>query len=135
MTAENVAVVRRFFDLFDEDRLEEMKDLLADDFHWIYHGPKSLPWAGEYRGPTGFDQFFAIVHDLIDVEECQAYEYLDAGDDVVVLGYSRTRILANNARYEAQWMNIFRLRDGRIAQYLDLFDTASVVEALQAPPS
>lgn len=134
MSAENVAVIRTFFQLFDEDRLEEMKDLLAEDFSWTYHGPKSLPWAGEYEGEAGFDRFFEIVHELIDVEECVAYEYLDAGDDVVVLGYSKTRILANDARYEAQWINIFRLRDGRIARYLDLFDTASVVEALQAPP-
>jgi len=134
MSEANVAVVRTFFELFDEDRLEEMKDLLTDDFHWTYHGPPTLPWAGEYHGAEGFDRFFAVVHDLIDVEVCDAYEYLDAGDDVVVLGFSRTRVRANGARYEARWINVFRLRDGRIARYLDLFDTARVVEALQAPP-
>ncbi|MEV5505573.1 nuclear transport factor 2 family protein [Streptomyces orinoci] len=132
MSEQNVAIVRKFFDLFAQGRLEDIKELLAEDFEWVYHGPKSLPWAGTYHGTEGFDRFFSIVRELIEVQECDAYEYLDAGEAVVVLGVSRTRIRANDARYEAQWMNVFRIRDGLISQYLDLYDTASVVEALRA---
>ncbi|OLZ66437.1 hypothetical protein AV521_28500 [Streptomyces sp. IMTB 2501] len=130
MSQQNVDVVRRFFQLFDEGRLTDIEALLTDDFEWVYHGPKSLPWAGTYRGVEGFRQFFTIVRDLIQVQECAAYDYLDAGDRVVVLGVSRTRVLANDRRYEAQWMNVFTVRDGLISRYLDLYDTASVVEAL-----
>jgi ketosteroid isomerase-like protein len=134
MSAQNVDVVRAFFRLFSEGRLDDIKkQLLTDDFEWIYHGPAALPWAGVYHGHDGFDRFFEIVRGLIEVQELDAYEYLDAGDSVVVLGVSRTRILANDARYEAHWMNVFRVRDGRIAQYLDLYDTGSVIEALNAP--
>ncbi|OIK25552.1 nuclear transport factor 2 family protein [Streptomyces malaysiense] len=130
MSRQNVDVVRRFFQLFDEARLTDIEALLTDDFEWVYHGPKSLPWAGTYRGVEGFRQFFTIVRDLIQVQECVAYDYLDAGDRVVVLGVSRTRVLTNDRRYEAQWMNVFTVRDGLISRYLDLYDTASVVEAL-----
>ncbi|MBT2508658.1 nuclear transport factor 2 family protein [Streptomyces sp. ISL-98] len=133
MSQPNVDVVRRFFQLFEEGRLEDIESLLSEDFEWIYHGPKSLPWAGTYRGVTGFREFFTVVRGLIEVQECDAYDYLDAGDRVVVLGVSRTRILANDARYEAQWMNVFTVHDGLITRYLDLYDTASVVEALNAP--
>lgn len=98
MSTQNVAVVRRFFQLFEEGRLADIEPLLAPDFEWVYHGPASLPWAGTYRGVTGFREFFALVRELIEVQECEAYDYLDAGDRVVVLGVSRTRILANNAR-------------------------------------
>ena len=134
MSERNVDVVRDFFDLFAQGRLDRIKaDLLAPDFEWTYHGPPALPWAGVYRGAEGFDRFFGIVADLINVRECEPHEYLDAGDDVVVLGHSRTRILANNAEYHAEWINVFRLRDGRIAHYIDLFDTATVVEALRRP--
>ncbi|MET3988072.1 nuclear transport factor 2 family protein [Streptomyces sp. PvR034] len=133
MSNENVEVVRRFFQLFDEGRLADIEPLLAPDFTWVYHGPASLPWAGTYSGVVGFREFFAIVRELIQVQECQAYDYLDAGDRVVVLGFSRTRVLTNDACYEAQWMNVFTVRDGLISRYLDLFDTASVVEALARP--
>lgn len=134
MSQQNVTVVRDFFRLFSEGKLDAIKErLITDDFEWIYHGPRSLPWAGVYRGAEGFDRFFETVHGLIEVQELDAYEYLDAGSSVVVLGVSRTRVLANEANYEANWMNVFRMRDGRIAQYLDLYDTASVVEALQMP--
>ncbi|MFE7275168.1 nuclear transport factor 2 family protein [Streptomyces sp. NPDC057623] len=130
MSRQNVDVVRRFFALFDEERLADIEALLTDDFEWIYHGPKSLPWAGTYRGVEGFRRFFSVVRELIQVQECVAYDYLDAGDRVVVLGVSRTRVLANDRHYEAQWMNVFTVRDGLISRYLDLYDTASVVEAL-----
>ncbi|OKK16051.1 hypothetical protein AMK16_25310 [Streptomyces sp. CB00455] len=133
MSHDNVEVVRRFFQLFEEGRLADIEPLLAPDFEWVYYGPRSLPWAGTYSGVTGFREFFAIVRELIQVQECQAYDYLDAGDRVVVLGFSRTRVLANDARYEAPWMNVFTVRDGLISRYLDLFDTASVVEALTRP--
>ena len=124
-------VVRRFFDLFDKGDLEAIKELLDPEFEWGYHGPPSLPWAGVYRGTAGFDRFFTIVRGLIKVRECVPYRYLEAGDEVVVLGVSRTDVLANGASYEAQWMNVFTVHNGRIARYLDLYDTASVVEALR----
>lgn len=130
MSQRNVDVVRRFFQLFDQGRLTDIEALLTDDFEWIYHGPKSLPWAGVYWGVEGFRQFFSLVRDLIQVQECVPYDYLDAGDRVVVLGVSRTRVLANDRCYEAEWMNVFTVRDGLICRYLDLYDTASVVEAL-----
>lgn len=131
----STAVARRFFDLFAEGDLETIKaDLLAPDFEWVYHGPESLPWAGVYRGADGFDRFFAIVRELVHVRECTPREFIEAGDRVLVLGHSRTTVLATGARYEAQWMNVFTVRDGRITLFLDLFDTASVVEALQRPP-
>lgn len=134
MSAQNVEVVRRFFQLFDEGRLADIESLLAPDFEWVYHGPASLPWAGTYRGVAGFREFFGIVRPLIQVQECVAHDYLDAGDRVVVLGVSRTLVLANGARYEAQWMNVFTVSDGLISRYLDLYDTASVVEALGRAP-
>ncbi|MFE2293872.1 nuclear transport factor 2 family protein [Streptomyces sp. NPDC059452] len=134
MSAQSVEVVRRFFQLFEEGRLADIEPLLAPDFEWVYHGPASLPWAGTYRGVEGFRAFFGIVRELIEVQECDAYDYLDAGDRVVVLGVSRTRVLANDARYEAQWMNVFTVRDGLISRYLDLYDTARVVEALERGP-
>ncbi|MEU7062738.1 nuclear transport factor 2 family protein [Streptomyces sp. NPDC053429] len=134
MSTQNVEVIRLFFRLFEEGRLGDIEPLLAPDFEWVYHGPASLPWAGVYRGVAGFREFFAVVRELIQVQECTAYDYLDAGDRVVVLGVSRTLVLANGARYEAQWMNVFTIRDGLISRYLDLYDTASVVEALERAP-
>ncbi|MBY8875064.1 nuclear transport factor 2 family protein [Micromonospora sp. PLK6-60] len=135
MSQQDVDVVRRFFQLFDDGKLTEIEALLTDDFEWIYHGPPSLPWAGTYQGVEGFRRFFTIVRQWISVEVCQPYDFLDAGDRVVVLGFSRTRVLHNAARYEAQWMNVFTIRDGLIARYLDLYDTASMVEALHREPA
>lgn len=124
-------VVRRVYDLFEEGRIDAIPDLLADDFHWEYVGPEELPWAGTYVGRAGVERFFALVGDLIEVEKFTVLDYIESGDRVVTVGTSEARILANGARYKAQWINIFTLDQGRIAGLLDLYDTGSVLAALR----
>lgn len=129
----NIDVVRRIYDLFADGDENGMRSLLADDFEWDFYGPSSIPWAGKYRGVEGFDQFFARVREVVEVEHFEPREFIGADDRVVVLGISRSRVLASGARYEAQWANVFTLRDGRITRLIDLYETASVVRALEAP--
>lgn len=129
----NLEVVRRIYEMFAADDEDGMRALLADDFEWEFYGPRSIPWAGKYRGVEGFDAFFANVRGVVEVEHFEPREFISAGDRVVVLGISRARVLGSGAGYEAQWANVFTLENGRITRLLDLYETASVVRALEAP--
>lgn len=128
----NVKVVQRVYDLFSAGKLNEIPELLTDNFEWTFYGPEQLPWSGTYIGRSGVEKFFEIVGELIEVEHFDTSEYIDAGDWVVVRGTSQARILATEVRYTTNWVNIFTLRDGRICRLHDLYETASVVLALQA---
>jgi ketosteroid isomerase-like protein len=127
----NVDVVRRVYEHFAAGEIQEIHALLAEDFEWTYYGPDELPWAGTYVGREGVDRFFRIVNDLIEIEHFEPREFIPAGDRVIVLGSSHARVLATGARYETEWANIFTVLDGRICRLLDLYETASVVRALQ----
>lgn len=129
----NMEVVRRIYDLFAAGDRATMRGLLADDFVWDYFGPRSIPWAGNYRGAAGFDRFFERVAGVIEPIAFEPREFIDAGDAIVVLGISRARAVASGRSYEAQWANVFWLQDGRIKRLFDLYDTASVTAALAAP--
>jgi ketosteroid isomerase-like protein len=128
----NIAVVRHIYDLFAAGDRDGMRALLAEDFEWDYFGPSSIPWAGKYRGVAGFDRFFANVAGVIEPIAFEPREFIDAGERVVVLGISRARAVASGACYEARWANVFWLEGGRIKRLFDLYDTASVMTALQA---
>lgn len=129
----NVEVVRRIYDLFAAGDEDGMRALLSEDFEWEFYGPRSIPWAGTYRGVAGFDAFFANVRGVVEVEHFEPHEFIASQDRVVVLGISRARVLASGANYEAQWVNVFTLKNGKITRLLDLYETASVVRALSVP--
>src|SRR6188474_163445 len=80
----NVEVVRRIYDLFAAGDQDGMRALLADDFEWEYYGPQSIPWAGKYRGVAGFDQFFANVRGVVEIEHFEPREFIGADERVVV---------------------------------------------------
>lgn len=126
----NVEVVRSVFERFSEGRIDLIHELLTEDFEWTFYGPEELPWAGTYIGGEGVDRFFEIVGGLIEVEEFEAREFIDAGETVVVLGTSTARVLATGARYTTNWSNTFTLRDGRICRLLDLYETGTVLLTL-----
>nr|WP_052477671.1 nuclear transport factor 2 family protein [Kibdelosporangium sp. MJ126-NF4]CEL13235.1 Ketosteroid isomerase-related protein [Kibdelosporangium sp. MJ126-NF4]CTQ98926.1 Ketosteroid isomerase-related protein [Kibdelosporangium sp. MJ126-NF4] len=127
----SAALVRKVFDLFGEARLTEIRDLLSDDFEWTFFGPEELPWADTYLGHEGFDRFFATVAKHIEVEQFDVSEYIEAGDRVVAIGTSSARFLRTDVRYHTNWINVFTVNGGKITRLLDLYETATVVEALR----
>ncbi|MET0233006.1 MAG: nuclear transport factor 2 family protein [Kibdelosporangium sp.] len=131
----NGDVVRRVYELFSAGRLDQIRELVSADFDWTFFGPDELPWAGKYTGHGGFDEFFAVVADHVQVEQFEVNEYIEAGDQVVAVGTSTARILGTETRYHATWINVFTLTDGRISRLLDLYDTGTVVRALRSARS
>ncbi|HTN84485.1 MAG TPA: nuclear transport factor 2 family protein [Sorangium sp.] len=126
--------MRRIYDLFSAGDRDGMRALLAEDFEWDYFGPKSIPWAGKYRGAAGFDRFFENVAGVIEPIHFEPREFIDAGDKIVVTGISCARAVASGVSYEAQWVNVFWIEGGRVKRLLDLYETASVLRALEAAP-
>jgi ketosteroid isomerase-like protein len=88
MASANVQLVERLLDAFNEQRLEEFGDLLADDFQWV------TPTAtdGEpriYRGLNGIAEFWADASPTWGSIEARADEIRDLDDRVLVLGELR----------------------------------------------
>jgi ketosteroid isomerase-like protein len=130
--SENLGAVRRAYDSFARDDVASLHAALADDFEWSYLGPGSIPWAGTYRGREGFDRFFEVVRAHVALELFAPQQFWDAGETIIVMGMSRGRILATNVVYEATWINLFALERGRVKKLVELYDTATLVAALEA---
>ncbi len=129
---ENVQVVQQAFAAFGQGDIPAVLKLLADNVHWHAFGPsKILPWAGTYNGPEQVGQFFMALGGAIEFQQFEPREFIAQGDRVVALGHSRYTIRANGRVVEQDWMMVFTIRDGKIADYQYLEDTAESVAAVQ----
>ena len=105
---------------------------MADDFTWIMEG--TTPWSGRYEGK-------AVVQDRVlgplfaqfaTPYRNRAHRIIVEGDDVAVLcnGDVETK---TGKRYNNSYCYVIRMRDGKMIELREYFDTALVERALEPP--
>ena len=126
-----VDIVRRSYEAFARD---DMDGVLADmhpNIEW--HQAQGLPHGGYYRG---IDEVRRNIFDPLDDEwwdefDADPDEFLDAGDQVVVLGRYRGVAKATGKRLDVPFVHVWTLRDGRAVRFRQFLDTAGWVAALE----
>lgn len=108
-----------------------LRGAVTEDVRIAYRGrPGLLPWSGEWRGVAGCLDFFSRVAAHLEVLEITPLRRIDAGDTVVIVLRGRWRGRATGREIGADVVNVFTLRDGRVAAYEVFHDTAALWEAL-----
>ena len=49
-----------------------------------------------------------------------------------MLGWERTQALPGGGVFETDWVHVFKLRDGKVSQFIGTYDTAAVAKARQS---
>ena len=93
---------------------------------------QGLPHGGTYRGLA---QVRTNVFDPLDRDWWSAFsavpeEFLDAGDEVVVLGRYRGIAKETGKSLDVPFVHIWALRDGKAWRFRQFLDTAGWIEAL-----
>ncbi len=105
---------------------------VTPDVEILYRGrPGLLPWTGRWHGVAGCREFFARVAANLEVLEAAPIQRIQGEDSIVVLLAGRWRARATGREVAAQVVNLFTLRDGRVARYEVFHDTAALWEALR----
>ena len=99
---------------------------------WAFQGPSVIPFAGTRRGREGVAEFFSLVGGNLEFEQFKPREFVAQGDTVVVLGFERSRIKSMGHTFEQEWAHVYKLRDGKVAEFLALEDTAAHAVAFDA---
>jgi ketosteroid isomerase-like protein len=111
--------------------LAALRAVVAEDIVVTYHGrPGLLPWTGMWRGFDAYRDFLARVGAALDILAVTPVARIPDGDRVLVLLDGRWRARATGREVAARVVNIFTLRDGRVAGYEVFHDTAALWEAL-----
>jgi ketosteroid isomerase-like protein len=141
LSQENVEIVRRFEEMMvpsleQEDaaaarrRLEEILELLDPEV--VFSPTTSIPGhGGTWVGHDGFVQMGEAFNRTWELPEGVQFEYLDAGDDKVVIIASFP--LVNKETRQAthvDMVEIVTVRDGRITELVPYYyDTVRIVAA------
>jgi len=128
VASENLEIVKRGFDAFNERGIEGIIPLIHSDFEATT--PPSLASEPDtYRGPDGIRRWFDSFDEVMDEIRWEPHRFREVGDRVVVEFTLRARGKTTGLDFGQDAVMVWEIRDG-MASRLDLFQ--SLDEALVA---
>jgi len=88
-----------------------------------------LPWGGTYHGLEGLGNFFTKLLTHID-SQVELEEFIEAGERVVAIGYTRGQVKATGQNFEVRIAHIWTVKDGKLLRFEPYIDTPKMLEAL-----
>jgi uncharacterized protein len=127
----NIELIRDLYERYAAgEGAECVLERVADDVVWRSVGPPDrLPFARSRRGRDEVREYFQALSEDWELISCKVNELIGQRDRVVALTdvcfcHRRTGKLVATLKAD-----LFRLRDGRIVEFCEFFDTAAAVEA------
>lgn len=123
----NLQTVQRFYQTINDGDLAATLKLIADDLDWKDVGADKdiYPWSTAVQGREEFERYGKATFEALEFQVFQPDEFIVARDTVVVLGHERCLVRATGRLVEANWAQIFTLRDGLIYKFREYSDTAA----------
>jgi hypothetical protein len=103
---------------------------MADDIEW--EQAQGLPHGGRYRG---LDEVRRAIFDPLETQwwddfHADPYEFLEAGEDVIVIGRYRGQGKETGRTLDAPFVHVWTFRGGKAVRFRQFLDTAGWNEAL-----
>ena len=123
-------IVRETYEASSEENGRNLLAALAPDAEWTEAA--GFPYAGTYIGP---ENIIKNVHQRLG-SEWQGYRadvdhFYDAGDNVIAQGFYHGTYRATGKSFNASFAHIYTLRGGKIVKFVQIVDSAKVLEAMQ----
>jgi uncharacterized protein len=123
-------IVRRSYDAFARHDIDGVLGDMHPEIEW--HQAQGLPHGGFYKG---LDEVKRNIFDPLDRDWWAEFsaapdEFIDGGDQVVVLGRYRGVAKGTGKRLDVPFVHVWTLRDEKAVRFRQFLDTAGWVEAL-----
>jgi ketosteroid isomerase-like protein len=128
MSQENVELVRKLFEVYNQRSFEENAHLIDPEMDWDMSRAE-LPDGTSYTGPEEFRHFIEAWEEGFASESMEAQEIIDAGNRVIVVVHHRGRGRASGIEVDQHFAMVWTLRDGRAVR-MALYPTRG--QALEA---
>lgn len=126
---ENIGVAQQGYDNFKTGNIAALVAQTTDDIVWQLPEVEGVALSGTRTGRDGVTEFFATVARDQEVIEFEPREFVAQNDKVVVLGNYRWRVRNTGREFASDFVNVFTIRDGKIAAFREHFDTAVAAAA------
>jgi len=127
-----VDLVRRSYESFSRGDLTAVLADMHPEIEW--HQAQGLPHGGLHRG---VDEVRRNIFEPLDESWWDGFtadpdEFLEAGDQVVVVGRYRGTAKETRKQLDVPFVHIWTMHDGQAIRFRQYLDTAGWVEALRA---
>jgi ketosteroid isomerase-like protein len=113
---ENVELLRRFYEAFNQRDLDAALELCTDDVQ-IYKDPEVVEMVAAFtpRGQELVAQYLRVWLESWDDYNARPEEFVQSGDEVAALIQLRARGKGSQFDIEEEMADVFAIREGRIA--------------------
>ena len=122
------AIVENFVNAIGDQRLDDARSLLHDEF--VIHAAGDVPYRGDYHGPEGFFALLEKIYQVVELIPSPEMQYLADGGKVVL--YYRLTFTArvSGESVEMAVAEVLSVRDGLIVELDVFYKNPSAVTAL-----
>lgn len=125
----NVEVIKSVYDALARQDIPTLFGLFAPDIR-VTQSP-DLPWGGDYSGLNGAKEFLQRVKTHLDSHVVLG-AVIEAGDHVVFTGRTEGIVKTKGHSFNAAFVHVWSLRDGKIVRFQPYVDYPSITGAPQA---
>ena len=127
----NTDIVQSGYEKFGSGDIEGLLQLFSDDVLWQVPKVENAPFTGTRQGISEAADFFKLLSENETFTRFEPLEFIAQNDKVVVLGEVAATVTSTGRSFESPWVHIFTVRDGKIAEFQEFFDTAAATLAFQ----
>jgi hypothetical protein len=131
MSSQNLKLIQGAYAAFAKGDVPGVLGILDADIAWTE--AEGFPYGGTYNGPNAvLEGVFMRLGAEWDGFAAVPAEFIDGGDDVVVLGQYSGTYKATGKSFQANFAHIWKMRDGKAVRFVQYTDTLLVHRALEA---
>jgi len=132
MSHDNIAFVRSLYEAFGRGDVPTVLAGFADDIEW--NEAEGMPYGGQYHGPEAVaENVFGQVTNDFDDFGVTPEEILADGERVIVLATHEGTAKESGNKLSMPAAHVWKIRDGKIASFRQLADSATLNAALAVP--
>ena len=124
-----ISKIKDIYAAFGRVDIKTILATMTDDISWEFEAPAELSWAGMRHGPQEALGFFNGIAAEHANPHLQMTEFLSTGDAVAAFGRYQATVKATGIRVDTPVAHYFKFRDGKIARYINVTNSAAFVEA------
>ena len=119
-------VISDYYTHLKERDRENLIRLLSHDIVTTYHAQNGqLPWAGTFHGIDGFDRFFSIIREHLNVIDVEIIDSISGKNKVINQCEGMWEYKETGYVVKGSMVNVFTVKDEKITGYDVYADTAA----------
>ena len=128
-------LVDNYYTFLKERDREGLLSLLSEDIVITYHSqPGQFPWSGQFHGIEGFDRFFSILKQHLNVLNVDIVDSIVQNNKMVNQCMGQWEYKSSGYVVKASMVNIFTVTENKITGYDVYADTAAFAVGWEAQP-